>query len=128
MHQNHAKSAGSMQRVPRVAFLADTFHEVNGAALTCRQLVAFATRRRHPFFSVRFARQESFDTDGPLWTMEMKRSPISIAVDPDLRFDLTFYRLQRLLEQRLREFAPDLIHVMSPGELGVLGALSAWRL
>src|SRR5262245_25127272 len=107
-----------MERVPRVAFLADTFHEVNGAALTCRQLVAFAARRRYPFFSVRFAHQESFAASGPLWTMELKRSPLSIAVDPDLRFDLTFYRLQRRLERRLRQFAPDLIHVMSPGELG----------
>jgi len=122
----------SVQRVPsgipRVAFLADTFHEVNGAARTCRELTAFANRQGYPFFSVRFAQQESFTQQGAFWTMELTRSPISVGVDPDLRFDLTFYRLRERLEQRLREFAPDVIHVIGPGELGILGAIAAWRL
>ena len=33
--------------VPRVAFLSDVFHEVNGAALTCRQLAATALQEWH---------------------------------------------------------------------------------
>jgi hypothetical protein len=37
-----------MHLVPPVAFLTDTFHEVNGAARTCRELAAFANRREHP--------------------------------------------------------------------------------
>jgi glycosyltransferase involved in cell wall biosynthesis len=60
--------------------------------------------------------------------MELRRSPLSIGVDPDLRFDLTFFRIQDQLERRLREFGPDLIHVIGPGELGILGAIAAWRL
>lgn len=103
--------------VPRVAFLADSFHEVNGAARTCREFAAFAKRRGYPFFSVRFARSESFADGGPFRTMELKRGPLSILVDPDLRFDLMFYRQRRRLIDRLREFQPDLIHVIGPGEL-----------
>lgn len=114
--------------VPRVAFLADTFHEVNGAARTCREFAAFANRKGYPFFSVRFASRESSARAGHFSVMELKRSPLSIRVDHDLGFDLLFYRLREQLEERLREFKPDLIHVMSPGELGILGALAAWRL
>lgn len=117
-----------MHALPRVAFLADTFHEVNGAARTCRELAAFANRRGYPFLSVRFARQERFQREGQFWTLELKRSSISIGVDPDLRFDLLFCRLLTRLEQRLREFRPDVIHVIGPGELGILGAIAGWRL
>lgn len=116
------------QRIPRVAFLADTFHEVNGAARTCREFASFAKRRGYPFFSVRFARHESLANEGPFWTLELKRSALGISVDPDLRFDIVFYRLHGQLEARLREFAPDLIHIIGPGELGILGAIAAWRL
>src|SRR5262249_15876539 len=122
------KLAPAQQRrgVPRVAFLADSFHEVNGAARTSRQLAAFAHRNGYPFFSVRFAKQASYTREsvskaGPFWVMEFQRGPLSIGVDPDLRFDLAFLRLGGGLERRLREFAPDLIHVMAPGELGILG-------
>src|SRR5262245_11679081 len=113
---------------PRVAFLPDTFHEVNGAARTCREFAAFAKRSGYPFLSVRFADRESFTEEGPFRTLELKRSPISMGVDPDLRFDLMFHRLWTPLVKRLRDFAPDVIHVISPGELGILGALAAWRL
>jgi glycosyltransferase involved in cell wall biosynthesis len=113
------------RRVPRVAFLADTFHEVNGAARTCREFAAFAKRRGYPFFSVRFARRESFADDGPFRTMELRRSSLGIGVDPDLRFDLLFYRHRENLLERLGDFAPDLIHVIGPGELGILGAIAA---
>jgi glycosyltransferase involved in cell wall biosynthesis len=114
--------------IPRVAFLTDTFYEVNGAARTCRELAAFANRRGYPFFSVRFARHQNFKHEGQFWMLELKRTPISIGVDPDLRFDLLFYRLRARLEEHLREFAPDVIHVIGPGELGILGAIAAWRL
>jgi glycosyltransferase involved in cell wall biosynthesis len=117
-----------MQPIPRVAFLADSFHEVNGAALTCRELAAFAKRRGYPFLSARFARKESFEGKDPFWTLEMKRGPFSVPVDPDLQFDLMFYRQRRALAERLTQFGPDLIHVMGPGELGILGAIEAHRL
>lgn len=107
--------------------LTDSFHEVNGAARTVREFAAYAQRQGYPFLSVRFGKEEFFSQKSPFWTMELKRSPIAFSVDPDLRFDLAFYRLHRRLEERLQEFAPDLIHVMGPGELGIMGALAGWR-
>jgi glycosyltransferase involved in cell wall biosynthesis len=124
----HQLSAVTGARVPRVAFLADSFHEVNGAAMTCRALAAFARRRGYPFLSVRFARSEGISGEGAYQVQEFRRWPISIGVDPDLRFDLTFYRLRDRLDRCLRQFQPDVIHVMGPGELGILGGLAAWRM
>jgi phosphatidylinositol alpha 1,6-mannosyltransferase len=126
--QAKASDQRTATAVPRVAFLSDTFYEVNGAARTCRELAAFAKRRGYPFFNVRFARQEAFTRQESFWVLELTRTPISFGVDPDLRFDLAFFRLRTQLEKRLREFAPDLIHVIGPGELGILGAIAAWRL
>ena len=77
---------------------------------------------------MRFARQQGFQSEGQFWRLELKRTTISIGVDPDLRFDLLFYRLRTQLEQPLREFRPDVIHVIGPGELGILGAIAGWRL
>lgn len=57
---------------PRVALFADTFHEVNGAARTCREWDA--------------------------------------------------------VQERVRQFARDFIHLTSPGDLGILGAVVAARL
>jgi glycosyltransferase involved in cell wall biosynthesis len=115
-------------RVPRIAFLADSFHEVNGAAMTCRALAAFAKRRGYPFLSVRFARRPGAATEGAYQVQEFRRGALSVGVDPDLRFDLTFFRLRERLERCLCQFAPDVIHVIGPGELGILGGLAAWRM
>jgi glycosyltransferase involved in cell wall biosynthesis len=106
--------------------LTDSFHEINGAARTCRELAAFAHRRGYPFLSVRFARTESFQRHSPFWTLEFRRSPLSFGVDPDMGFDLTFHRLWDPLVKYLREFKPEIIHVIGPGELGILGAIAAW--
>jgi hypothetical protein len=40
-----------------------------------------------------FVQRESFAHEGPLQRLELQRSPVSVGVDPDLRFDLAFYRL-----------------------------------
>jgi hypothetical protein len=40
------------ETAPRVAFFTDSFHEVNGVALTSREFAGFARRRGYPFFSV----------------------------------------------------------------------------
>jgi phosphatidylinositol alpha 1,6-mannosyltransferase len=112
-------------QVPRVALLADSFHEVNGAARTCRELDAFARRRSYPFFSIRYGPRLSLDEQGTAWTLELRRSRFSIQVDPDLYFDPLFLRERELILEKLRRFQPDVIHIISPGDLGILGAIAA---
>ena len=117
-----------MQQVPRVALFADTFHEVNGAARTCREWDAFARRHELPFFCVRWGSAQQLVEEGPVRTLELVRSHWAIPVDPDLRFDPWFYRELTQIETVLQRFRPDVIHVTSPGDLGILGAIVAARL
>jgi len=117
-----------MTGAPRIALFADTFHEVNGAARTCREFEAFARRRGLPFLCVRWGKTPEFRIDGPVRTLELARSPFSFPLDPDLRFDLCFYRLLDRVENEVRDLRPDFIHVTSPGDLGILAAVIAARL
>jgi phosphatidylinositol alpha 1,6-mannosyltransferase len=108
----------------RVALFADTFYEVNGVARTCREWDAFARRHRFPLFCVRWGRAGAL----PGETLELVRSRLAFLVDPDLRFDPCFYRAFEPVQKELERFQPDVIHVTSPGDLGILGAILAARL
>lgn len=113
---------------PRVALFADTFHDVNGAARTCREFEAFARRRNLPFLSIHAGPEATFHQDGDVAVLEFVRSRLSLALDADLRFDPLFFRMSRAVEVRLREFEPDLVHLTSFGDFGILGAMAAWSL
>jgi len=116
--------------MPRLAFFADCFHEVNGAALTSRQLEAYARRRGAPILTVHRAKGRRLRRRslGGVARIVLPRSPLAFPVDVDLRFDLLFARHLGLLERSLKGFAPDVIHVTSPGDLGLAGAILARRL
>jgi len=120
---------GSMARV---ALIADTFYEVNGAARTCREWEAFAKRRRISFFCARRCAQSkkthALRTDGPVWAMDVGRSRLAYRIDTDLYFDPLFLRALRPLTAALERFGPDLIHITSPGDMGILGVILAARL
>ena len=67
--------------------------------------------------------------NGELTTLEIPRgSAISFRIEKDLTFDPAFLRHKDFLEQRLRAFRPDIIHVTGPSEPGILGAWMAKRL
>lgn len=117
-----------MAVMPRIALLADTYYEVNGVARTCREWEAFARRRQLPFLSVRWGGAPDFRREGSVWSLELPRGPLSVPVDPDLHFEACFYRQLERIEGVLRGFHPDFIHLTSPGDLGIAGAILAARL
>jgi len=117
-----------MSATPRVALFADTFHEVNGAARTCREWHSFALRRQIPFFCVRWGLARGVTEEGPVRTLELARSHWAFPVDPDLRFDPWLMRQIEPIEAEIKRFRPDYIHVTSPGDLGIIGAILAARL
>jgi phosphatidylinositol alpha 1,6-mannosyltransferase len=118
--------------VPRVAYLPDTFYEVNGVAHTSRQFEAFALRKGLPFFCLHPGKRGSEIQErqqGELSVLEIPRgSLISFPLEKDLSFDPAFFRHKSFLEQRLRAFRPDIIHVTGPSEPGILGAWLAKNL
>ena len=111
---------------PRVAYFPDTFYEINGVAHTSRQFEAFARRRGLPFFCLHPGKRDTAlqeQQQGELTTLEMPRgSAISFRIEKDLDFDPAFLRHKDFLEERLRAFRPDIIHVTGPSEPGILGA------
>ena len=114
-----------MSTPPRVALFCETFNEVNGVALTARQLVAFAKRRGHPFLAVLGGPRVAQFTEGSVTRLELPRGWASFAIERDLRYDLFFWRHLGEARRAVAQFRPDVIHVTSPGELGQLGAYLA---
>ena len=108
---------------PRVAYFPDSFHEVNGVAHTSRHFEAFARRRNLPFLCVRAGdRKQRLVEDGNVWTLELPRGFLSIALEKDLRIDPAFLRHLSPIRKVLDRFQPDLIHITGPSEVGLLGA------
>jgi phosphatidylinositol alpha 1,6-mannosyltransferase len=115
-------------RQPRVAYFPDSFHEVNGVAHTSRNFEAYARRNGLPFLCVRAGnRAESFMQEGELRTLELPRSRTAIRLEKDLEFDAIFWRHHDQIEWQLKRFKPDIIHVTGPSELGLFGAVFAWK-
>ena len=108
----------------RVALFADTFYEVNGAARTCREFAAFARRHGFPFLCVRWGQAPSVSPEA----LELVRSRIAFLIDSDLRFDPRFLSVVAPIQRQLERFQPDVIHITSPGDLGIIGAILAHRL
>jgi glycosyltransferase involved in cell wall biosynthesis len=114
---------------PRVAYFPDSFHEVNGVAHTSRNFVAYAQRHDLPFLCVRAGnRQSLLEQHGNLRTLELPRSAASVGMEKDLAFDPVFWRHGDLIEEELRRFKPDLLHMTGPSELGIFAAYFAWKL
>ena len=112
----------------RVAFFPDCYHEVDGVANTSRQYEAFAIRRGLPFLTIYGGACDRLEKIESVTRMQFSRGLISFAVDKRHDFDLAFLRHQKAVEQAVREFNPDIIHVTGPSDVGILGTRIAHRL
>src|SRR5277367_6724425 len=117
-----------MTSVPRVSLFCETFHEINGVALTARQLVAYASRRNFPMLAIHGGLQPSEQEEGSVRRVEVKRGLLSFPIEKDLKYDLFFWRYLPRIRNEVLRFKPDVIHITSPGELGQLGAYLCRRL
>jgi phosphatidylinositol alpha 1,6-mannosyltransferase len=117
-----------MTAVPRVALICETFQEINGVALTARQLVEFAKRQERPLLAIHGGPRVAKFSEGSVTRLELPRGPLSFAIESDLRYDLWLWRHAQEARRALEEFQPDAIHVTSPGEFGQLGAYLAHAL
>jgi phosphatidylinositol alpha 1,6-mannosyltransferase len=112
----------------RVAFFTDSFHEVNGVALTSREFVRFARRLALPMFSVHAGPRTSLSQNGPVTTFEFHRGLVKWNLEHDLAIDLLFPRYRWKLRAALAEFKPELVHITGPSDSGLLGAALAHEL
>lgn len=107
----------------RVAFFTDSFHEVNGVAHTSRMLTATAERLGVPFQVVCAGLP-----DPASGRLQLPRGPASFPVEQDLFYDPFYYRHRAAAEARIRAFAPDVIHVTGPSDVGTIGVVLAKKL
>lgn len=110
-----------MTASPRVALFCETYHEINGVALTARQLVAYAKRHNLPLLAIHGGKQPGSQDEGEVRRIELKRSWGSVGIERDLEYDFFFWRYANRIRKELLTFQPDVIHITSPGELGQLG-------
>lgn len=59
--------------------------------------------------------------------MTFRRGPVGVPLDKH-SFDLLFWRHYQAIEDALREFDPDIVHITDPSDVGQLAALVAYRL
>ena len=119
-------------RPPRIAYLPDSFHEVNGVAHTSRNFAAYAQRHGLPFLCIRASAGTHRGSrlaarTGEARTLDLRRSPIAVRMEKDLQFDPLFWRHANEISRQLRDFQPDVIHITGPSELGIFGAYFAWK-
>ncbi|HLJ17075.1 MAG TPA: glycosyltransferase [Bryobacteraceae bacterium] len=108
--------------IPRVAFCTDTFDETNGVATISRQFAAFAHRERLKFLLVRPGPACRSYSENSLTIVEVARSRFCIPLDMGLRFDLRIARHFAWLRDEFTAFAPDVVHITSPGDIGMVCA------
>ncbi len=112
----------------RVAFFADSFHEVNGVALTSRMLESYAQKHAYPFLSVHTGPVTRCWDAGSVRRLELALGPLSLWLEADLRFDFFCMRHGKRLLDELTRFQPDVVHVTGPSHLGMLGVWASRRL
>jgi phosphatidylinositol alpha 1,6-mannosyltransferase len=117
-----------MTAAPRVALFCETYHEINGVALTARQLVAYAKRKNFPLLAIHGGKLPGTSDEGSVRRVELKRSWLSVGIERDLEFDFAFCRYAPRIREELEKFRPDVIHITSPGELGELGVYLSRKL
>ena len=115
-----------MTGTPRVAYFPDSFEEVNGVAHTSRLFTAFAIRHDRPLLCVHAgSRTRVVRASRAVTRVELERGRMSFGLERDLRFDLGLWRHIRAVRAEIEAFAPDVVHVTGPNDVGQLGAYLA---
>jgi glycosyltransferase involved in cell wall biosynthesis len=112
----------------RVALFPDSLREVNGVANTFRHFADYARKRDMPLLVVHGSAPDGVREDGSVRFFGLKRGPISFPVEKDLRFDVAFVLHLGRVQEELRRFRPDVVHITGPSDIGMLGAIAAHRL
>ncbi len=105
----------------RVALFTDSFEETNGVATLSREYVGFARRRGLPFFCVQGGRKTSSSITGEAGDITLGRGWASFPLDHGLDCDPLLCRHKAWVTRKLAAFAPHLVHITGPGDVGVLG-------
>jgi len=116
-----------MSRI-RVALFACAFNEIDGVANTMRYFDAFAKSHDLPMLNIHGGFEQYDRQDGSVQRVELQRRWPKFSVDYQHDYDLNLWRYLWKVEQAVREFRPDIVHVTGPSDIGQMGAVIAHRL
>jgi len=85
-------------------------------------------RRKYPFLCVRGASETRKSEDGSVTHLELCRGPLAFELDRGLRHDPALWRLAGYVEDAVEDFKPDIMHVVSPGDVSEIGVYIAKKL
>ncbi|MEP7074947.1 MAG: glycosyltransferase [Acidobacteriota bacterium] len=111
-----------MDKVLRVAYFPDSFHEVNGLAMTSNKLLRFAKERELPFLCVHAGPKTEVTRDGSITHISLKRSRFSFSMDEGLKYDPFFHRYYGRVKKELEEFQPDVVHITGLNDVSIMGS------
>lgn len=97
-------------------------------ANTSRQFEAFARKRGLELLIVCGGTQDAVVKDGCITRVICRRSSFGFPLDKKHDFDLAFWRHYERVLDAVRRFAPHILHITGPSDVGQLGALIAHRL
>lgn len=113
---------------PRVAYFPDNYREIDGVAKTSRHFETYARNHDLPFLMVHGGPRRDTVTNGSVTRIQLERSPMTFPLDSAHQFDLLFLRHYLEISSLVRDFAPDVVQITGPSDVGILGALIAHRL
>ena len=106
----------------RVALFACAYNEIDGVANTMRYFDAFAKNHGLPMLSIHGGFEHYDRCDGSVRRLELRRRWPKFPVDYQHDYDLNLWRYLQGLEETVREFRPDVVHVTGPSDIGQMGA------
>jgi len=112
----------------RVALFPCAYNEVDGVANTMRHFEAFAQQHELPLLNIHGGFSSYRQHDGYVERLEFPRRWPKFRLDARHDFDLNFWRYLRQIEEVVREFRPNILHITGPSDVGQMGALVAHRL
>lgn len=83
--------------------------------------VEYARRHELPFLVVRQGDSTEVYQDGSVTHVQLKRGMFSVPLDKGLLYDPGLIRHLGLVRRELMNFQPDMVHVVSPGDVSGLG-------
>ena len=112
----------------RVALFTDSYAEANGVARLSRALETYSRDRALPLLCVHGGTATSVTERGSISRLELRRSRAAFQLESDLSFDPLLWRHYSRAKRTLERFAPDIIHITGPSDVGQIGALLGHRL
>jgi phosphatidylinositol alpha 1,6-mannosyltransferase len=105
----------------RVALFTDCFSEANGVATLSRRFAAFGDRLQLPFLCVRSGPRTQAACQRSVTSVEVRRGPAAFPLDHDLPCDPFLSRHKNWVTAQVLPFRPHLVHIVGPGDIGILG-------